>query len=256
MQAVKSLPMFKMKVYVMASSTLSPQINKLGVKAIILVGITTVLSFFLPLYAPEPTQEASAHWLMNDMGTYVFGWLNQIVAMVVLSIVFAVAAWQVFETKPLRAIISWVFTLMATMAFFIVKFINVWSVPLMAKALASGSAESASAETFLTAHAPSIAFGAGPSLDYLGFALYAVAGLVIWRSLYKTSKARKIAAIGFLLFGVLYFLVLAAPYISLLGQADIEDYVYMSIIPLLVSIVALWFVFRENSIATAGFEKA
>lgn len=248
--------MFQMKVYVMASSTLSPQINKLGVKAVILFGITTVLAFFMPLYAPAPTQEAAAHWLMNDMGTYVFGWLNQIISMVALSIVFAVAAWQVFETKPLRAITSWAFTLMATMAFFIVKFINVWSVPLMAKALASGSPESATAETFLTAHAPSIAFGAGPSLDYLGFALYAVAGLVIWRSLYKTSKAGKIAAIGLLVFGILYFLVLAAPYISLLGQADIEDYIYMSVIPLLVSIVALWFVFRQNSKDRAGPEKA
>jgi hypothetical protein len=122
--------------------------------------------------------------------------------------------------------------------------------------LASGSPESATAETFLTAHAPSIAFGAGPSLDYLGFALYAVAGLVIWRSLYKTSKAGKIAATGLLVFGILYFLVLAAPYISLLGQADIEDYIYMSVIPLLVSIVALWFVFRQNSKDRAGPEKA
>jgi hypothetical protein len=154
------------------------------------------------------------------MGGYVFGWLNQIVAMVALSVVLVVAAWQVFQTHPLRAITSWMFTLMATMAFFIVKFINAWSVPLMAKALASESAQSANAEIALTALAPQVGFGFGPSLDYLGFALYAVACLVIFRSLYKISLSTKIAAIGFLLFGVLYFLVIALPYISILGQAD------------------------------------
>ncbi len=60
----------------MTSPNLSAQINNVGFKAIILVIITTVISFFLPLHAPEPTQEAAAHWLINDMGGYVLGWLN------------------------------------------------------------------------------------------------------------------------------------------------------------------------------------
>ncbi len=166
--------------------------------------------------------------------------------MVAFSVAFAVAAWQIFDNHPLRAVTSWVFTLMATMAFFIVKFINVWSVPMMTKALASGSAESASAETALTSLAPSIAFGFGPSLDYLGFALYAIAGLVIWRKLYGISTHSKIAAIGLLLFGVLYFLAIAAPYISLLGQADMEDAATVTAIPLLVAVIALFFRFKEQ----------
>jgi len=231
----------------MLSKNLSQQINKIGVRAVILVFVTTVLSLFLPLEAPTPTQEGAAHWLMNDMSGYVLGWLNQIVAMVALSVAFAVAAWQVFQTAPLRAVTSWVFTLIATIAFFIVKFINVWSVPLMAKALASGSPESANAEITLSALAPSLAFGFGPSLDYLGFALYAVAGLAIWRRLYKLSTSAKIAAIGFLLFGVFYFLAIAAPYISLLGQADLEGVVYLTVLPLLISFIALFFHFKDQS---------
>ncbi|MDG1859359.1 MAG: hypothetical protein P8I94_09660 [Emcibacteraceae bacterium] len=230
----------------MTTLNLSPQINSIGVKAVIAIVITAIISMFLPLAAPEPNQNDAALWLMNDMSGYVFGWLNQIAAMWALSVVLAVAAWQVFETHPLRAITSWMFTLMATMAFFIVKFIDVWSVPLMAKAIASESAQSANAEIALTALGPSVAFGFGPSLDYLGFALYAVACLVIFRSLYKLSLSTKIAAIGFLAFAVLYLLIIALPYISILGQADIEGAITISVIPLLIAIVALFFRFKSQ----------
>ncbi len=226
--------------------SVSAEVNGLGVKAFYVFLATIVLSFFLPLEAPAPNQNDAAHWLMNDMGGYVFGWLNQIVSMVVLSLIFAVAAWQVVESSPVRAALSWAFTLMATMAFFIVKFVNAWSLPMMAKALASGSAESSTAEVYLTAHAPHVAFGMGPSLDYLGFALYAIAGLLIWRSLKHVSKASKVAAYGLLLFGVLYFIVLALPYISVLGQADVEGMVYVSTLPLIVACVALFLRFREQ----------
>lgn len=231
----------------MTAQNISTQINGIGVKAVIAIIVTAVLSLFFPLEAPAPNQNDAAHWLMNDMGGYVFGWLNQIAAMLALSFVVAVAAWQVVEKSPVRAVISWAFTLMATMAFFIVKFINVWSVPLMAKALASGSLESVNAETFLTVLAPSVGFGFGPSMDYLGFALYAIAVLLIWRPLYGLSKSTKIAAIGFLIFGILYFLVIAAPYISILGQADMEGAVVVSVIPLLVACIALFIRFKEQS---------
>lgn len=230
----------------MTAQDLSPQINKIGFYGVIAILVTTILSLIFPLAAPAPNQNDAIQWLMNDMGSYVFGWINQIFAMLAFSVVFAVAAWQVFEDSPIAAIISWAFTLMATMAFFIVKFINVWAVPMMAKALASGAAESATAETFLTTHAPSIAFGLGPSLDYLGFVLYAVAGLLIWRSLYKKSTSAKVAGIGLLLFGILYFLVIFAPYFSLLGQADIEGAVLIPVLPLLVSFGAFFVLFKEQ----------
>ncbi len=231
----------------MNAKDVSKDVNGVGVKSVYAVLVTAVLSMFLPLEAPAPDQNAAAHWLMNDMGGYVFGWLNQIAAMVALSLVLAVAAWQVIEKSPVRAVISMAFTMMATVAFFIVKFVNAWSVPMMAKALASGAPESASAEVFLTGLAPHVAFGIGPSMDYLGFALYAFAVLLIWRPLYGHCRATKIASIAFLLFGVLYLLVIALPYISILGQADIEGAVFITAVPLLVACIALFFRFREYS---------
>lgn len=126
----------------------------------------------------------------------------------------------------------------------------------MAKALASGSAESVNAGAALNTLAPSVAFGFGPSLDYLGFALYAVACLVVWRPLYRLSISTKVAAIGFLLFGVIYFLTLIAPYFDILAQADIEGWVLASALPLVIACVALFFRFKEqrNSAPDAGQE--
>lgn len=248
--------MLPMKADAMTFQTLSKQINSLGFKTVIVLILTFVVTFIFPLEAPEATQESAIYWLMNTEIGYILGWINQIVSMVSLSVVIAIAAWQVVEDHPLRAIISWIFNLMATMAFFIVKFINVWSVPLMAKALASGSAESVNAGAALNTLAPSVAFGFGPSLDYLGFALYAAACLMVWRPLYKLSTSTKVAAIGFLLFGVIYFLTLVAPYFDILGQADIEGWVLASALPLVIACVALFFRFKEqrNSAPDAGQE--
>jgi len=228
----------------MNNQNIAEQMNGIGVKAVIAIGVTLILSLFLPLEAPEPNQNDAIHWLMNSHGIYVLGWTNQIVSMLAFSFAFASAAWLVVNTHPVRTVISLAFTAMATMAFFIVKFVNVWSVPLMAKALASGAEASSTAATFLTAHAPSVAFGFGPSMDYLGFLLYAIAGLLIYRPMMKLSKSAKVAAIGLLLYGILYFATLLAPYADILGQADIEVAVLISALPLLVSFVALYFSFK------------
>ncbi|MDB4430685.1 hypothetical protein N9148_00695, partial [bacterium] len=60
----------------------------------------------------------------------------------------------------------------------------------------------------------------------------------------KLSKSAKVAAIGLLLYGILYFATLLAPYADILGQADIEVAVLISALPLLVSFVALYFAFK------------
>ena len=230
----------------MTSQDLTAQINTLGFKAVVVFIITAVVSLFLPLEAFAPTQEDAAYWLMNTMSGYVFGWVNQIVAMLACAVIFACAAWQFFATSPIRAVIIWMLTSLSIMTFLIVKFFNVWAVPMMAKALASGSAESDSAETFLSALAPSFAFGLGPSLDYLGFGLYAAISIMLFRPLYRLSTSAKISAIAFLLFGVSFFLLLVAPSISLLGQADIEAALYISSLPLVFAFIAIMVHFKAN----------
>ena len=82
---------------------------------------------------------------------------------------------------------------------------------------------------------------------FAGALMLVAAGLLIWRHLKHVSKASKVAAYGLLLFGVFYFIVLALPYISVLGQADVEGAVYLSTLPLLVSCVALFLRFREQA---------
>lgn len=228
----------------MNNQNIAEQMNGIGVKALIAIAVTLILSLFLPLEAPEPNQNDAIHWLMNSHGIYVLGWINQIVCMLAFSFAFVSAAWLIVDTHPIRTVISLAFTSMATVAFFIVKFVNVWSIPLMAKALASGAQESTTAATFLTAHAPSIAFGFGRSMDYLGFLLYAIAGLLIYRPMMNVSKSAKVAAVGFLLFGVLYFATLLVPYADILGQADIKPVVVISVSPLIVSFIALYFAFN------------
>ena len=73
----------------MTSQDLTAQINTLGFKAVVVFIITAVVSVFLPLEAPVPTQEDAAYWLMNTMSGYVFGWVNQIIAMLACAAIFA-----------------------------------------------------------------------------------------------------------------------------------------------------------------------
>ncbi len=231
----------------MTAQNITAQINSIGFKAVVIIIVTSVVSIFLPLEAPLPTQEDAAYWLMNTMTGYTFGWLNQIIAMLACAVIFACAAWQFFANSPIRAIIILMLSSLSTLAFLIVKFMNLWAVPLMAKALASGSAESASAEVFLSALGPSFAFGLGPSLDYLGFGMYAVISIMLFRPLYNLSTSAKISAIAFLLFGILFFLVLAATAISLLGQADVESAVGITALPLIIAYIAIMVHFKANA---------
>ena len=227
--------------------SIDAKINRLGYRTVIVVFVSALVSFFLPLHAPGATQAEAAQWLMSDKTGYLLGWINQVIAAVAFSIALACAAWTVFATHPLKSITSLTLTFIATIVFFIVKFFNLWAVPMMANALATGAPESASAETFLLSLGPSLAFGLGPSLDYLGFALYAAAGLVIVRPLFALSLSAKIASIGLLLYGVLYFLIFPATWIDLLGQKGVEEIVMSVAILLFVAVIALFFHFRANS---------
>ena len=161
----------------MTDQKFSRHINSIGFNAVIFIIFTAVLSFFLPLDAPVPSQEESAQWLMNKGVPYLFGWINQVVAMIASSIVLAVAAWQIFPAAPLRAGVVWIMIFSATIIFLITKFLSLWSVPLMAKAIASASTDIESAQVLLRALGPSGGFGLIPlwislhstSTDYVGF---------------------------------------------------------------------------------------
>jgi hypothetical protein len=230
----------------MATQNLSEKINALAVKAVVVLIVCAIPALFLPLDAPGATQEQAAVWLMNTMSAYMLGWIVQIIAMFSLTIIFAGAAWQIFEASPIRAVTIWLLTSFSVVVFLITKFIAIWTVPLMAKALAAGSAESEVAQVFLTALAPSVSFGLAPSLDYLGFWLYALIGLLLFRPLFALSASAKVAAVTLLLFGVIFHLVFVAIYLSLVSQGDIPAIIESSGVLLLVASIALFFQFRAQ----------
>ncbi len=223
---------------------LSNRINTLGVVAGAVFIITGILSFFLPLDAPAPTQEDTALWHMNTAGPYLFGWLNQIIAMLALSVVLAVAAWQIFPAAPLRAGTVWVLTVSSTVVFLISKFLSIWAVPLLAKAIAAGSNESEAAATLLSALGPSTAFGLIPSMDYLGFWLYALIGFFAFRPLFRLSWSAKIAAVVLLIYGIAFHLVGIAVLIDILSQSQVGDSVMSIAYLVAIAAIASLFHFR------------
>lgn len=236
----------------MAHGEISADVYGLGVGAAIVLLAGALVSFLLPLGAPAPTTQAAMQWLNAEAGAYLFGWLNQLVMMLACTVIFAVAGWSISGTAPLRAVAVWALTLISTAIFLISKFFALWSVPLMAKAIASESAAGPQAEAFLLALAPSEAFGLMGSLDYLGFWLYGLIGLFLFLPLYRRSLSAKIAAIVLLLYGVAFTLVFVAALIDLIGQADVAAFAMSLGLSLLIASAALLVQFRAERKAARG----
>lgn len=231
----------------MPNPKLFEQINGIAWKAVIVLLACVVPALFLPLEAPGATQKDAAIWIMDTMNGYMMGWIVQMIAMLALSIIFAGAALQIYVASPLRATIVWFFTSLSVIAFIIPKFMALWTVPMAAKALAADSAESAVAQTVLMALAPSVTFGLAPSFDYLGFWLYALIGLLLFRPLLALSVSAKIAAVAFFLFGLLFHFIFVAAYVDLLSYRDIPAaFDLAGLLLLVIASTALFFQFRAQ----------
>lgn len=230
----------------MVCRNIHPAIFDLGYKAAFVFLITAVISLALPLEAPVPTQSAAELWLNTEAGGYLFGWLNQVILMFASSVILLAAGLLIYSSAPLRAGAVWVLTLMSTLAFLMSKFLSLWSVPLTVKAIAAESAVAGSAQSILTTLGPSEAFGLVPSIDYLGFWLYGLIGLLLFRPLFRQSLSAKIAAIALLMYGILFHLVYVAVVIDLLGQSDVGDAFFLINFLVLIAVIALLFRFRGS----------
>jgi hypothetical protein len=172
------------------SSTLDHQINQAAFWSAAIALGTGVVAFFLPLDAPggyEATTSERVAWLAANSGSFIIGWINQIVAMISLSGVFAGIAWQIAGTHPLRAILAATLVAISMVVFFIPKFIAVWTIPMLAEAIATGSAVSDMAETLLPILNVTVPFSLYTSFDYLGFWLYSLFALLVGRPLLRGS---------------------------------------------------------------------
>jgi hypothetical protein len=223
----------------MATRTISQQINSIAFKAAVILLIGTIPAFLLPLEAPTPTQEDSAQWLMNDLNGYMMGWILQIILMMACTGVFVGAAWQIYSTNPVRSVLVWSLAALSFVVFIIAKFIMVWAVPLMARSLAAGSAERDTAEAFLTAANPSVSFGLVPTLDYLGFLVYGIISIMLFRPLLRLSASAKVAAVSLLIYGVCTCLALGAAVTAIISQGDTALYVESPAVFFLVAVIAL-----------------
>ena len=237
----------------MTQTSLSNQINRLGLVSVIVVIASGIAALFLPLDVADGY--ASAHvdrvsWLSANSGLFITAWVNQIVAMFSLSSVLFCGAWQIADTNPLRAIIAGLFVLMSVVAFIIPKFIAIWTIPLLAESISSGAAGQEMANQLLPLLNVTIPFSLYTSFDYLGFWLYAVFGVLAAGPLYGNMLTSKIAAVSLGLFGVSYHVALVAVFFGAIAAADIESYFLGTTLLLLAHVVAMAFVFRK-SVASA-----
>jgi len=231
--------------------SLDYQINRLGFCAAVIALVAAVASFFLPLdapsgYAAEHTERIA--WLSANRGTFILGWINQIVAMLSLSGVFFAIVWKMAKNKPLRAMITAMVVLISVVAFIIPKFIAVWTIPLLADTISTGAVGIELADPLLRILNVSIPFSLYTSFDYLGFWLYAVFGLLVAGPLYGENISDKIAAVAVGVFGLLYHGLLVALLLGAIAAPDIDAW-FLGVSGLLLILVVAMIVSFKGTMA-------
>lgn len=238
-----------------APPSLDSQINRFGFWSVIVMIATAVISAFFPLDVPEGHTAEHADrviWLVENRGGFIAGWVNQIAAMFSLSAVIACAAWVAATRNALLALLSALFTGMATMAFIVPKFIAVWTIPLLADTVAAGVAGAEMADTLLLLLNVTIPFSLYTSFDYLGFWLYSVAALLLAVPLYGDTASAKVAAVSLGVFGAFYQVLLVALWLGAVAAEDINTYFLSVSMLLLIHVIAMGLVFKRCMSATAA----
>ncbi len=229
------------------SSTLGQQINQAAFWSAVIALVTGVVAFFFPLDAPggyEATVSERVAWLTANSGPFMIGWINQIVSMLALSGIFAGIAWQIAGTHPLRAILAATLVAISVVAFLIPKFMAVWTIPMLAEAIATGSAASDMAQGLLPILNVSIPFSLYTSFDYLGFWLYSLFALLVARPLIQFSLSAKVSGITLGVFGILYNGIVIAILAGVIERTQIEAYLMSAAGLLLIVMVAALFLFK------------
>ena len=231
------------------SKTLDSQIRTLGFWSAIIAIATTVISFALPLDVPDGYSAANADrvaWLVENRNAFVTGWVNQIISMLSLSAVLFCGAWLAGTKNPIRGILAAGFVSMATMAFFIPKFIAIWTIPFLAEAISTGGAGAEMASSLLPILNVSIPFSLYTSFDYLGFWLYSLYALVAAGLLYEGNLITKLSSISLGLFGVLYQILLLALLAGGIAAAEIETWFLGVALLLILHVVLMVIVFKKT----------
>ena len=240
-----------------AWNQLNDQINRAAFWCAVVGLATTIISFFLPLDVPEgysATVEERVAWLVAHSGTFKLAWINQIASMIALSGVLAGIAWQVARTHPLQALLGGFLVALATMAFFIPKFIAVWTIPMLAESIATGAVTENMALGLLPILNVTVPFSLYTSFDYLGFWLYSLAALVVTKPLLlQSASIAKTIGVAMGVFGLAYNAVVVAILMGFVGRAEVGSSILSAAFILLIPIIASLFLFRTSATqAVAG----
>ena len=135
--------------------------------------------------------------------------------------------------------------------FFIPKFIAVWTIPMLAEAIATGAGASGMAETLLPILNVSVPFSLYTSFDYLGFWLYSLFALLVARPLLSGASIEKLIGAMLGVYGLLYQGVMIAILAGAIERTQIELYIVGPALLLLVVAVAALFLFRRARTSAA-----
>ena len=239
----------------MVDASLDYSLNQFGFAAAILCIVTGVAAALLPLDAPAgamATDTERLAWLAENRGSFVAGWVNQIVAMLSLSGFFLAIALRARHVAPLRATLAVGAVAMATMAFAIPKFMAIWTIPMLTEASVTGGSGSAMAETLLPLLNVSIPFSLYTSFDYLGFWLYALFAVLMMGAVDRVDRLSTIAAASLGLFVLGFHVALILLLTRVIGAADIEIVFGITVIPLLVLVLVMLAIFKRHPTPAGG----
>ena len=221
-------------------------INKLGLRAAILVVVLGGVSGFFPLDAPQGAFGDRMLWYSHNLTAFTLGWAVQMIAMLVLSGFFATIAWTARSSHPISSFLAGSALLISVMCFLIPKFIAIWSIPQMVEASTHMSHDAELAGQLFQLLHPSLSFSLFTSFDYLGFWMYAIFCLFLVAPLYRLSTDAKIAAVTFGLFGVLYHALLLGVMFGGIASEEIGDYFNMLFLLLLIPVIAMGHYYRTQ----------
>jgi hypothetical protein len=230
-------------------------LNQFGFVTVILCILTGFAAALLPLDAPagaNATDTERLAWLAENMGSFVAGWVNQIIAMLSLSGFFLAIALRARHVAPLRVILAVGAVAMATMAFAIPKFMAIWTIPMLTEASVTGGSGSEMAGTLLPLLNVSIPFSLYTSFDYLGFWLYALFAVLMMGAVDRIDKLSTITAVSLGLFGLGFHVALILLLTGVIGAADIEIVFGITFIPLLILVLVMLAVFRRDRTPLGG----
>ena len=230
-------------------------LNQFGFVTVILCILTGFAAALLPLDAPagaNATDTERLAWLAENMGSFVAGWVNQIIAMLSLSGFFLAIALRARHVAPLRVILAVGAVAMATMAFAIPKFMAIWTIPMLTEASVTGGSGSEMAGTLLPLLNVSIPFSLYTSFDYLGFWLYALFAVLMMGAVDRVDRLSTIAAVSLGLFGLGFHFALILLLTGVIGAADIEIVFGITFIPLLILVLVMLAVFRRERTNLGG----